>query len=118
MNPRRLISALFATALLLSGLGAHAETAAETPSAARPLNLTLPRDAVWSGANRTEAGLSSRDQQGMHLPDPGASQRASGHANRLPYGSGYEARQRGYASDQGMTSGGRGQGRGGHGRGR
>lgn len=114
MTSPRLIAALFATALLLSGNGVHAEVAATTP----PLNLTLPRDAVWSGATGSEAGAVRRNQQSIHLPDPAAGRGTVDRGNRLPYGSGYEARQRGNAGDQGMASSGRGHGRGGYGRGR
>jgi hypothetical protein len=116
--PRRLPNP---TLLLLLALSApiSAQQAEDPPR--RPLNLSLPRDAVWSSPLRPDvqpAEPARGDAPG--LPDLGSRPGAGG---RMPYGSGYEARQRGGAGDgsgqHGAGSGGGGrQGGAGHGMGR
>lgn len=109
----------FPTLLLLMTLSAPAAWAqtAAAPEAARPLNLSLPRDAVWSSTVRPDAGAGERSPgAAFDLPDPGARPNGgAGQRGRMPYGSGYEARQREAA---GGGQAGAGRGGGGHGMGR
>ena len=95
-----------------------AESAAASPEPSRPLNLSLPRDAVWSSTVRSDPPAAERPQgDASALPDMGA--RASGgpgQRGRMPYGSGYEARQgdsSGGGSGPAGAGGGRGSGGGG-----
>jgi uncharacterized membrane protein YgcG len=95
-----------------------AESAAASPEPSRPLNLSLPRDAVWSSTVRSDPPAAERPQgDASALPDPGArANGGQGQRGRMPYGSGYEARQRdpsGGGSGQAGAGGGRGSGSGG-----
>jgi hypothetical protein len=96
------------------------EQASASPQAARPLNLSLPRDAVWSAPVRPDAmtaGRSHGDASG--LPDLGVRpDGGQGQRGRMPYGSGYEARQRDAAGGDGQAGAGGGRGGGGRGMGR
>lgn len=74
------------------------------------LNLSLPRDAAWSSPFRPGSQGAEHVQASTGvLPDFAASQSGVGQRGRQPYGTGYEARQRG-SGDQ--SGGGRGMGRG------
>jgi hypothetical protein len=106
------------TTLLLLGLttSAWAQTApVETkPQAARPLNLSLPRDLLHG----TPGAAKADDPVTRNLrPEPSSGGR---HGEHMPYGTGYEARRQGVGSGNSGTSpgdGGRGRGdRGGMGR--
>ena len=69
----------------------------------RPLNLSLPRDAVWSATTRSAAvGDELRGNQSNGLPDLGSPPAQRG---RMPYGAGYEARQRGQSSTGNSSAG-------------
>lgn len=113
------------TLLLLLSLAAPAswaQTAAESDVTARPLNLSLPRDAVWSSTVRPDPVAAERSHgAAAGLPDFDArSNGGQGQRGRMPYGSGYEARQRdasGSGSSQAGSGGGRGGSGGGGGRG-
>lgn len=107
------------TLLLLLTLAAPAtwaQTAAESDATARPLNLSLPRDAVWSSTVRPDPVAAERSHgAAAGLPDFGARSNG-GQRGRMPYGSGYEARQRdasGSGSGQAGSGGERGSGGGG-----
>lgn len=94
-----------------------AESAAASPEPSRPLNLSLPRDAVWSSTVRSDPPAAERPHgDASALPDMGArASRGQGQRGRMPYGSGYEARQgdsSGGGSGQAGTGGGRGSGGG------
>jgi hypothetical protein len=86
-------------------------------AATRPLKLALPHDAIWSSTVRPDPASSDlRNSSASDLPDLGSRTSQRG---RMPYGSGYEARQRstsrsdsGKASGMGGGQGGRGMGRG------
>lgn len=81
----------------------------------RPLNLSLPRDVLTPSQSmgRLEDDLVARNlRSGQTEIRPG-----NGHRGGMPYGSGYEARQRGFTSS-GQGAGGAGRGRQGMGRGR
>ena len=113
----------YPTLLLLLTLSAPAswaqtaaESAAASPEPSRPLNLSLPRDAVWSSTVRSDLPAAERPRgDASALPDMGArANGGQGQRGRMPYGSGYEARQRdpsGVGSGQGVGQGG-GQGGG------
>lgn len=119
MTLARLSIALLTLALVVSGNGALAEGTAEAHLPTRPLNLSLPKAAVWSGMDRNEASARLSGREGSYLPELGASMDHFDAPGRLPYGSGYEARQRDSGSENsGVNNGSRGQGRGGMGRGR
>jgi hypothetical protein len=87
----------------------------------RPLNLSLPRDAYWASPVRPDLAPSEPGQRGSAgLPDLGA-RGTTGQRSRMPYGTGYETRQRNSPSGEsgGVTGRGSGQGSGrGMGRGR
>jgi hypothetical protein len=109
MSPR-----LFTAAFLLSlSVLATAQEAA-APEISRPLNLSLPRDAAWSSPVRPErTTLDGLHVNPIGLPDMGVA--TTGRAGRMPYGTGYEARQRnrtesgsGNASEMGRGHGGGG----------
>jgi len=107
------------TLLLLLTLAAPAtwaQTAVEPDATARPLNLSLPRDAVWSSTVRPDPVAAERSHgDASALPEMGArSNGGPGQRGRMPYGSGYEARQRD-ASASGSGQAGSGGGRGGSG---
>ena len=115
----RFSSALLLVALLATGNAVHAEATTDGPLPSRPLNLSLPKDAVWSGMVRSETLVSRSGREGTSLPDLGGRMGNAEARGRLPYGSGYEARQRESGADHvGMNAGSQGQGRGGMGRGR
>jgi len=108
--------------LTLSAPASWAQTAAEStaasPEPGRPLNLSLPRDAVWSSTVRSDLPAAERPRgDASALPDMGArANGGQGQRGRMPYGSGYEARQRdssGGGSSQAGAGGGRGSGSGG-----
>lgn len=91
-----------------------------TTEASRPLNLSLPRDAHGSSPLRPDLAAPDRSRSdSIGLPDPGTGAGSSQHG-RLPYGTGYEARQRNSsggvsgnaAGMRGARNGGRGMGRG------
>lgn len=104
--PRRLSTLLLA---LASPFAAHGE--GDNPAAPRPLDLSLPRDAVWTTPVRPE--LSGREliqSDPRALPDiDAANGSAGGRRGGQPYGTGYEARQRGGGGADGQP---RGKGRG------
>lgn len=122
MKPSTLLPLL---ALLLP-FSAGAQTAGDSEAAAhRPLNLSLPRDLT-----RTPTVSFGTDAGRDPVADNLRAAQVSGGPGRIPYGSGYEARQRGTANrgeapgshGAGTRSagagGGGGGGRGGMGRGR
>lgn len=91
------------------------EAAGAGGEANHPLNLSLPRDAVWAAP----AGSTTADRRDRNsLPDTNADirnpERVQGRQGQdgsgsMPYGAGYEARQRNSGRSGGM---GRGMGRG------
>lgn len=100
---------------LHSSISAQELEPAIEPARDRPLNLSLPRDAFnpSQSMGRVDDDLVARNlRSGQAEPRPGY-----GHRGGMPYGSGYEARQRGFASS-GQGAGGSGRGRQGMGRGR
>lgn len=121
MKPTILLSLL---ALLLP-FPAGAQTADDSEAAThRPLNLSLPRDLTRTPAISFGASA-GQDPVADNLRPA----QVSGGPGRIPYGSGYEARQRGAANrgdavsapgthSNGSRSGSGGGGRGGMGRGR
>lgn len=115
MKPRNLTLPLMLLALTSPVLGQTAPaTDVVTP---QPLNLSLPRDMTRS-TSPPFGGDAADDPIERNLR---STQVTGGKgAERLPYGSGYEARQRGAASGNGGGAGrsGGGGGRGGMGRGR
>jgi len=110
----RLITTVF---LIAAAMSAQAqETAPASEIGTKPLNLSLPRDAVWSTTTRTlAAGEEARGYRDNTLPDLGS---VAGQRGRMPYGSGYEARQRGMTGAGSGSQSGAGAGRRGMGRGR
>ncbi len=88
-----------------------------------PLNLSIPRSAIGSAAVGSQpSGTLDPQRHLADLPDLGTRSvgAGSGQSGRLPYGSGYEARQRQLAGGEGSGFGGSqggGRGAGGHGRG-
>lgn len=114
--PHRLrIPSLMLLLALATPIGAQEaeEQAVPAPPPARPLNLSLPREAVWPSPVRPEMSGGERAQtDAAALPDFSA---GPGRRDRQPYGTGYEARQRGGGSSNSSSSGG---GSGGSGRGR
>ncbi len=110
----RLITTVFLIAAALSAQAQEAGPASEVST--KPLNLSLPRDAVWSTTTRTPAaGEEARGNRENGLPDLGS---IAGQRGRMPYGSGYEARQRGMTGAGSGSQSGAGAGRRGMGRGR
>lgn len=109
MKPRHLFSSL-----LLLGLAATswAQTApmATKSQATQPLNLSLPRYPLHG----TPAAVKDDDPVARNLrPEPASGNKQGEH---MPYGTGYEARQRGMgSSNSGMASGNGGWGGGGRG---
>jgi hypothetical protein len=106
----------FATAALLLMLSVSAmaqETV--TPEGSQPLNLSLPREARWSSTasgNRASPDVSPGNTMG--LPNMGS--RSAGNSSRMPYGTGYEARQRNFDASGSDTGSAMGRGHGGGGR--
>lgn len=102
--------------LTLAAPASWAQTAVEPDATARPLNLSLPRDAVWSSTVRSDPPAAERPHgDAAGLPDFGARPNGGqGQRGRMPYGSGYEARQRD-ASGGGTAGSGGGRGSGGGG---
>jgi hypothetical protein len=100
--------------LTLSASATWAQTAAEPAATARPLNLSLPRDAVWSSTVRSGPVAAERSHgDASGLPDFAGTNGGQGQRGRMPYGSGYEARQRDASGGgSGRSGGGRGMGRG------
>ena len=86
----RLITTLFLIAAALSAQVQDAAPASEIGT--KPLNLAMTRDVVWSTTTRTSS----------------AGEEARG---RMPYGSGYEARQRGMTGAGSGSRSGAGAGR-------
>ncbi len=79
------------------------ERLAAQPEPVRPLNLSLPRDAVWPSPVRPELSVGERvSRDSGALPDFSAD---TGRRDRQPYGTGYEARQRGGGGGRGMGRG-------------
>lgn len=109
MKFRILLFSLWLLTLTTSAWGQAVPVVPETLPA-RPLNLSLPREMLRSAPVAFQADTDDTATRNLR---PGGSQQAE----RLPYGSGYEARQRGMTSGAGGPSGG-GVGRGGRGRGR
>ena len=110
----------FPTFFLLATLAAPgwAQPAAGAPEGAdaaiRPLNLSIPRFALGSSAlGSTSAGTPDPQRDLADLPDLGTRSigPGPGRPGRLPYGSGYEARQRHQSGGEGGGFGG-GQGNG------
>lgn len=104
------------------------QTVPDADTASRPLNLSLPHDLVHPPAMSSDAEA-AHDPVEQNLRPAQVDGRRG--ASRMPYGSGYEARQRGSASADDSASGIRGSstsggygggkqggGRGGMGRGR
>lgn len=86
------------------------------PARDRPLNLSLPRDVLKPSPSmgRLEDDLVARNlRSGQMEIRPG-----NGYRGGMPYGSGYEARQRGFTSSGQGAGGAGGAGRGRHGMGR
>lgn len=79
--------------LTLSLTGVDGVRAEDQASASRPLNLSLPRESRL--AERIPFGSENRAAEGIR--SPGLLQQESSHNAGLPYGSGYEARQRSLA---------------------
>jgi hypothetical protein len=120
---------IFLPLCALGILPALAQSAPEAvESTARPLNLSLPRDVARSPAVSFDTAA-PRDP----VTDNLRSAQVRGGPERLPYGSGYEARRQGMAGREagaasggassgsghgGLRGGGGGGGRGGMGRGR
>jgi hypothetical protein len=99
-----------ATAIVVLSLSASVMAQETTTTASRPLNLSLPRDAQWSSTVRQDRpALDGAGSGAIGLPDIGA-RSATGRSGRMPYGTGYEARQRN--SDPGTSSNGAETGRG------
>jgi hypothetical protein len=116
MNPRNLTLPLMLLALTSPVRGQTSPaTDVLTP---QPLNLSLPRD-MTRPTSTTFSGDVANDPIERNLR---SAQITGGKGTeRLPYGSGYEARQRGMASGSSGSGAGRsggGGGRGGMGRGR
>lgn len=81
------------TLLILSLSGVGRACAEDQAGASRPLNLSLPREPRL--AERIPFGSESRGDPGLGPPE--LLLQEGSHNARLPYGSGYEARQRGLA---------------------
>jgi hypothetical protein len=110
----RLIITVFLIAAALSAQAQDAAPASEIGT--KPLNLSLPRDVGWSATTRTPAaGKEARGNRDNGLPDLGS---VAGQRGRMPYGSGYEARQRGMTGAGSGSQSGAGAGRRGMGMGR
>lgn len=110
-------SVLLLVALGISGNAALAQTMTDASLATRPLNLSLPRDALWFATVRNDSGLAFPRQEAPNLPDLGTRTRdGAGARGSLPYGSGYEARQHGGGTGHAGTGFGGGHGGGGMGR--
>ncbi len=110
-NPtgKRTMSHRIATAIVVLSLSASVMAQETTTTASRPLNLSLPHDVQWSSTVRQGPALDGAGSGAIGLPDIGA-RSATGRSGRMPYGTGYEARQRN--SDSGASSNGAGTGRG------
>ncbi len=117
----------YPTLLLLATLAVPvwAQQAEEDPGVSnesiRPLNLSIPRYAMGSSSVGSQpSGTLDPQRHLADLPDLGTRSGGdgSGQSGRLPYGSGYEARQRQLAGGEGSGFGGSqggGRGAGGHG---
>ncbi len=113
----KISSVLVFIAFLITGDLVRAEMV-EHGLPVRPLNLSLPRDDLWPSTvrNQPSAGLTGREAS--NLPNLGVLAGRPDARSHLPYGSGYEARQRGNAMNSGTAPGAGGFGRGGMGRSR
>ena len=79
----------------------------------RPLNLSLPRDVHWSSPVRPDLAAPERSRSdSVSLPDPGAGA-TSGQRGRMPYGTGYESRQRNNSGGESGSAAGRSHDQGG-----
>lgn len=95
MNPLILLPLL----VLTLPLPARAQLAADSEvSAHRPLNLSLPRDLT-----RPPAVSFGTDAPRDPVADNLRAAQVSGGPGRIPYGSGYEARQRGAGHENGAA---------------
>lgn len=83
----------------------------ESSLPSRPLNLSLPRDAAWMPTVRNDIAQMPGGREATQLPDLGGRPRHIDGQGHLPYGSGYEARQRGLSPGGGFGRGGMGRGR-------
>lgn len=89
-----ILLALLALTLLPPSLpGAGRVHAEDRVPGSRPLNLSLPRESRLAEGIR----FGSESQAGPDISPPDLLQQEGSHNARLPYGSGYEARQRGLA---------------------
>lgn len=123
-NPMKLRTLPLPLSLLLLALAAPVRGQSAPQGDAephRPLNLSLPRDAMRPPVVTFDAVAPSDPVERNLRPA-----QVSGGPERMPYGSGYEARQRGAAGrgdaaapgTHGRSGGSGGSGRGGMGRGR
>lgn len=106
MKPRNLLTSLLLLGLTTSTWAQTTPMVAE-PQATQPLNLSLPRDLLHG----TPAAAKDDDPVTRNLrPEPSSGSKRGEH---MPYGTGYEARQRGMGSgNSGMASGSGGMGSG------
>jgi len=111
MKPRILTLPLWLLILTASAWGQTTSVIPETLPA-RPLNLSLPRDVLRPAAAEFQAGLDDPASRNLRPERLDGGQRVE----RLPYGSGYETRQRGMTSSSGAQGGGGGRGGGRRGR--
>jgi hypothetical protein len=118
MTLRNRSAVLLFLACITAGKGVLAQTATDANPPTRPLNLSLPRDVLWSSTIRYEVLPVPRGREVANLPDLGSRPGASAARGHLPYGSGYEARQVGSGTGNAGMASGSGHGRGGMGRGR
>jgi hypothetical protein len=110
--PRRITTA--AVTLFLSAVAMAQGTA--TPEASRSLNLSLPSDAHWSSTVRQDRPTPDGPRASpIGLPDIGG-RSTTGQSGRMPYGTGYEARQRNNATNASGSGTEMGRGHGGGGR--
>lgn len=90
----------------------------ETIKGRQQLNLSFPREAHWSSQMRQEQTVierAQRDTAGLPDLNTAAINRPRG---RMPYGTGFEARQHGNSNSGSGAMAGRGSGQGGGGMGR
>lgn len=103
-----------------------AGTAADGDAGRKPLNLSLPREAIFPPGSMIRQDPTLRDNfrappRQDEAPDKATPDRTRGEPNGAfdaPYGTGFEARQRGLGSRGGGGMGGGGFGGGGRGKGR
>lgn len=96
MKPRAISSPLLLLALAAPPVWPQTVPATDRAAPARPLNLSLPRDVLRSSpqaiGGTTEEDAATRNVRPETADDEKGKE-------RLPYGTGYEARQRGVAAD-------------------